>query len=88
MVFRAASSSWPTTQWLQTFCPSHPPVSGGGRTAIAVSAVTGGGGKPRPFAIALIRMFSALWTGRPSLPPLSSDPCGFANGGKPEAGNR
>lgn len=22
------------------------------------------------------------------LPPLSSDPCGFANGGKPEAGNR
>lgn len=70
MVFRAASSSWPTTQWLQTFCPSHPPVSGGGRTSNRCLCSHRRGGKPRPFAIALIRMFSAPldWPPFPSRP--------------------
>lgn len=71
MVFRAASSSRPTTQWLQTFCPSHPPTGGGGgRTSNGCLCSHRRGGKPRPFAIALIRMFSTPldWPPFPSRP--------------------
>lgn len=70
MVFRAASSSGPTAWWLQVFRPPHPlPMAVAGR-AIAVSLLSHRrGGKPRPFAIALIRMFSTPLDGPPpSLP--------------------
>lgn len=70
MVFRAASSSRPTAWWLQIFRPPHPlPTAVAGRV-IAVSLLSHRrGGKPRPFAIALIRMFSTpLDAPPPSLP--------------------